>query len=214
MKPMNILLRRTLSGVVSAALLGACASAPPEHFYTLDTDSPASVKAVTNARFSMTIQRVTVPGSVDRPQLVLQTGQNKVRLDEQHRWAESLRQAIPRVVASDLRRHFPNANIAVAADSSSEPIPTYFLTMDVLRFESNPGDGVRLEVHWQVRKPTTASAAASPALSQFPKTDSISDSREATGDAGYEALVAAHRKALARLAGDIANTLTTANSRP
>ena len=210
MNSMNMLLRRTLPSFLLAALLGACASAPPEHFYTLETDSPASVQAKTSARFSMTIQRVTVPESVDRPQLVLQVGGNQVRLDEQHRWAESLRQAIPHVVASDLRHHFPNAKIAVAADSSSEPMPAYFLTMDVLRFDSNPGDGVRLEVHWQLRKPTTASATASPSTQR----DSISEIREAAGGPGYEALVAAHRRALARLANDIANSVTVATSRP
>lgn len=207
---MTILLRRALPALLLAALLGGCASAPPEHFYTLDTDAPASVQAITSARFSMTIQRVTVPESVDRPQLVLQAGGNQVRLDEQHRWAESLRQAIPRVVASDLRRHFPNASIAVAADSSSEPIPVYFLRMDVLRFESTPGDGIRLEVHWQVRKPTASTATGSPSTQR----EGLSEIREVTGGPGYEALVAAHRRGLARLAKDIASAVTMANSRP
>jgi uncharacterized lipoprotein YmbA len=45
---------------------------------------------------------VTVPAAVDRPQIVLRVDANRVALQEQSRWAEPLKESIPRVVASNL----------------------------------------------------------------------------------------------------------------
>lgn len=189
--------------LLAMMFISACASTPAEHFYSLDTNQVVVAKGVgtqvtETAPFSLLINRVTVPESVDRPQLVLRGDQSQLRIDEQHRWSESLRQAIPRIVASDLRQRFSTARVAVSGDSVSNSSPTYFLAMDVVRFDSRLGDGVRLGVHWQLRNATTTLR------------DTVTDISETAGTGGYEAVVAAHRRALATLADTIAAAIATA----
>jgi len=46
-----------------------------------------------------------VPGAVDRPQLVLRQAPNRVAILEQERWAEPLREAVPRLLEDSLRRY-------------------------------------------------------------------------------------------------------------
>ena len=208
--------------VFAAIFLSACASTPTERFFTLDTTpniaiassiAGANAGANTNTAspsnplaLNLIINRITLPEAVDRPQFVLQVGQNQVQLDEQHRWAESLRQAIPRIIASDLRQHFQIARIAVAGDSSSSTTPDLLLVMDVLRFESRLGEGVRLEVHWQLRNATGNARNV--------VADSVTDLRENTTGAGHDALVSAHRKALATFAKTIADRIAASPRQP
>ena len=51
---------------------------------------------------SVAVGPVSVPAAVDRPQIVVSTGPNQVRLDEFNRWASPLQNNIARVVAENL----------------------------------------------------------------------------------------------------------------
>lgn len=216
----------SFAAMLAAIFLSACASTPSERFYTLDASptiavAPSDANANTGANtrtnavatstsnalvLNLMINRITLPEAVDRPQFVLQMSQNQVRLDEQHRWAESLRQAIPRIIASDLRQHLQTARIAVAGDSSSPTAPNLLLAMDVLRFESQLGEGVRLEVHWQLRNATGSARNV--------VADSVTDLRENSIGASHDALVSAHRKTLATFAKTIADRIAALPRQP
>ena len=50
----------------------------------------------------MVVGPVSVPAVVDRPQIVVTTGPNQVRLDEFNQWASPLQNNIARVVAENL----------------------------------------------------------------------------------------------------------------
>ncbi len=193
-------LTRLLSALC-ALLLTACASALPEHFYSLDTDSTTSSTASNSAEFSLTVDRITLPEVVDRPQIVLNGPDHLVRLMEGQRWAESLRQAIPRVVIGHLRRQFPRASIAAASASTASARPTYQLAMDIDRFDSRLGERVEIVVHWRLRNATGVLR------------DTVSNLHENTEGNTYDALVAAHDKALMRLSNEIADAIATLNSR-
>lgn len=71
--------------------------------------------------------------------------------------------------------------------------PAYRVTVDVQRFESVPGETVTLEAVWLLRRP--GAAATSGGRSAL---------REAVQGEGYEALAAAHSRALAGMSRDIA----------
>ena len=186
------MIARALLVALSAMLLGACASTIPEHIYSLAGETTPPVAATNSAVFSLTIDKVTVPEVVDRPQIVLSKSAHQVTLMEGSRWAESLRQAIPRQVAANLRRQFVRAHIATSSDSTFNAQANYKLAMDVVRFESRLDDSVDLEVHWRLRNAVGILA------------EHVSTFHETTIGAGYDGLVAAHTKALARLSEDIA----------
>ncbi len=178
-----------------AALLAGCASAPPDRFYTLaggdDQVAAAAVAAASAAppRY-IEVLPVTVPAQVRRSQLVVSEGPGRVDLLEHHRWAGPLPEEIGRALALDL-----GASLG-AIDVYRTPYPVgvmpYRIGVTVQRFESAPGAYALIDATWSLRQ--AGGDAVLVCRSVF---------REPVG-AGYEALVAGHRAALAKLAAAIA----------
>src|SRR5512137_2148110 len=84
---------------MALSLLSGCSS-PRVTFYTLN--AAATPVAAGPVIGSVAIGPVTLPDLLNRPQLVVRTGVNRVDILETHRWAESLRSEIPRIIAEDL----------------------------------------------------------------------------------------------------------------
>ena len=100
-----------LSIALVAVTAAGCASTPAR-FYTLDPTAQA-VEAPA-ARCAVVVGPVSVPASVDRPQIVVQVAPNRVDIDEFHRWATPLNDGIARGAASaGRRRPRPSAQCSV-----------------------------------------------------------------------------------------------------
>ncbi|KAF1054954.1 MAG: hypothetical protein GAK41_00483 [Burkholderia gladioli] len=101
---------------------------------------------------------------------------------EEHRWASTPADEIRRALSGALTRRLDTIDVA---DSAVPPsVPVYRVSVDVQRFESWPGSKVAIDAVWSVR-----------ALS----TQSVMTCRTALAEpvgAGYDALVAGHRKAI------------------
>ena len=180
--------------LVAAAAAGCSASAPAR-FYTLD--STATADDAPSARYAVIIGPVSVPATVDRPQFVVQVAPNRVDIDEFNRWAAPLNESIGRAVAGDLAVLLGTPDVATAPLANFNP--AYRVTIDVQRFESVQGEAVLVEAVWAVRK--TASG------------DTRSDrtvARETVQGKGFDALAAAHSRALAKVSGDIAAAIRAA----
>ena len=97
---MNMAHRKWLACLGAVFLLGGCASTPAPVFYTLDNgiEQPGPQGATP----SIVITQTNLPELIDRPQLVTRMANNQVRINEQQRWGEPLRRAIPRVLAMEL----------------------------------------------------------------------------------------------------------------
>lgn len=174
----------------AAALLSGCASAPPDRFYSLSSGAPSAPPAPAGATpLYIEVLPVTIPAQVRRSQLVVSEGEGRVDLLEHQRWAGPLGDEIGRALSLDI------SNGLGALDVYRTPTPQgavpYRIGTTVQRFESAPGAYALLDATWSVRK--TGSDAVLACRSVF---------REEVGP-GYEALVAGHRAALARLAGAI-----------
>jgi uncharacterized lipoprotein YmbA len=138
---------------------------------------------------------VSVPAVVDRPQIVVSAGPNQVRLDEFNRWASPLQNDIARVVAENLVALLGTARVILLAQTSSADAD-YRAAIEVQRFESAPGEAATLDAVWTVRRTKDG-------RSETGRTTV----REAAQDKGYDALAAAHSRALARLSQDIAGAV-------
>ncbi|MGH7185632.1 MAG: PqiC family protein [Pseudomonadota bacterium] len=111
--------RRGWIGLSFALSTMGCGTPPHEHFYTL-SDYPlgdytpgelaSGDAAAAGSNYSVAIAPVSVPEGVDRPQMVVRAGTNRVELSELHRWAEPLKSEIPRVLAVHLRRALATAD--------------------------------------------------------------------------------------------------------
>lgn len=190
-----------LSSFVTVVLMG-CGSSPEPRFYTLSaggiTASNRNEKAV--AEYSVAVGPVTLPEIVDRPQLVIRIGVNQVALLDDHRWAEPLRNGIPRVVAENLAQLL-GARQVVTYPYNVSFDPEYRVLLDIQRFDSAPGQTVTIDALWAVRRVPDGQ----------PKTGR-SLVRESTGGEDYDALVAAHSRALATVSRDIAEAIRSAGA--
>jgi hypothetical protein len=185
---------RIAAALLLAALAG-CASAPVEQHYVLSPVAGAARGSLPDVPIAVAMARVTE--AVDRPQLVVSASENRVRILEQQRWAEPLKSGIPRVVAANLGQLLGTSRVsaypnALASDTGLR------IGLDVKRFESRPGEGVNVEIDWTVRR-----GSGEPRLGRSVVSERVSG-------ADYEALVAAHSRALATVSGEIAQAILAA----
>ena len=174
---------------ILVAPLAGCGTTAPSRFYTLD--SAASEANGSPVAAAVVVGPVSVPAAVDRPEFVIAVAPNQVEVDEFHRWAAPLGDAVARTVAGDLAVLLGNPEVATGPLANFRP--AYRVTIAVQRFESVRGEAALVEAVWAVR----ATAGGTPRLGR-------TVAREAVQGDGFDALAAAHSRALARLSADIA----------
>jgi uncharacterized protein len=178
-----------LAIALCAVAATGCGKSATARFYTLEATATAA--DVPAARYAVVVGPVTVPASVDRPQFVVQVAPNRVELDEFNRWASPLGDGVARAVAGDLAVLLGTSRVATSTLANFDP--TYRVTIDVQRFDSTPGEAVLVEAVWVVRRSTGGDARSG-----------FTAAREVVADRSYDALAAAHSRALATVSGDIA----------
>jgi uncharacterized lipoprotein YmbA len=183
------------AATVVVMLAAACGSPPKERYYTLTAATNASAAAGSASAPSIAVGPVSLPEVIDQPQLVVQAGANQVAIYEFHRWASPLKSEIARVIAANLAQELGAVRVWSYAQTTLAN-PDYQVLIDVQRFDSALGDAAVIDALWTVRR-----AAGGP-----PKTGRTSV-REPAGGAGFDALVAAHGRALARISQDIAGAI-------
>jgi hypothetical protein len=186
-------MRRPAALALSCALAivaAGCGSTPAARFYTLRAATAPPAPA---ADVSVAVGPVSVPAVVDRPQIVLSTGGNEVRLDEFNRWASPLQQDIARVVAENLLAMLGTPRITVSPLTLG-PEADYRAAIEVQRFESVPGEAATLDAVWTVTRTRGGTSRTG-----------RTTVREPVPEKGYDALAAAHSRAVARLSRDIAD---------
>jgi uncharacterized lipoprotein YmbA len=142
------------------------------------------------SELAVSVGPVSIPGSVDRPQFVVTTGPNQVRLDEFNRWAAPLQNDIARVVSENLTAMLGTPHVTVAPQGLT--IPDFRVGIDVQSFDMTLGEAATLDAVWTVTRVRDAKS----------KTGRVTVREPASGS--YDALAAAHSRALARLSQDIA----------
>jgi uncharacterized lipoprotein YmbA len=177
-----------LIAFVAAAAVGCTASAPAR-FYNLD--STAKPDGAPAARAAVMVGPVSIPASVDQPEFVVQVAPNRVEVEEFNRWVAPLSDGIARAVAGDLTVLLGTPDVATAPLVNFNP--SYWVTIDVQRFESIRGQEALLEAVWTVRRTTGGETRSGRTLA-----------RETVQGDGFDALAAAHSRALAKMSGDIA----------
>ena len=185
---------RPASFVLLFALVvaGAGCASPRSDFYTLNsTAKPVGTRADT----SVSVGPVSVPAAVDRPQIVVRLEPNRVAIDEFHRWASPLQDAIARVVAENLSAMLGTPHVTVFSQPTGAGA-RYRVLVDVLRFESAPGEEATLDAVWTVRSTKDGSTRSGRTTVSEPVPN-----RE------YATLAAAHSRALGRLSADLAGAI-------
>lgn len=183
--------------LLAAVVLAGCASEPKTNFYTL-VPAATPAKADAKAPYSVAIGPVGIPESLDRPQMVVRAGANQVSIAEFERWAGPLKSEIALAIAENLKPLLGGASLYTYPQGAGADIG---VSVDVQRFDSALGEAASLDVMWQVRPAKGAPRSGQTSV------------REAAGGAGYDALVAAHGRALAAVSRDIAAAIRATQTR-
>jgi uncharacterized protein len=177
-----------------AALVAGCFGPSPKlNYYTLSAAQASPPAAGAASRpLNVYVGPVTIPETVDRPQMVTRVDANQVEIAELERWAEPLKSAIPRVVADTLGRELGPGTVMTSKQSATLTFD-YRVALDVQRFDFSASDGATIDALWTIR--TEGEAAPRVGRSQ---------AREPAGAANPEAMAAAQGRALEKVAREIA----------
>jgi uncharacterized lipoprotein YmbA len=180
--------------ILAAMLATACSltgGGLKESFYVLSGPESPPPAASANA-LAIYVGPVAVPEAVDRAPMVLHNSANAVELTEEHRWAEPLKTAIPRVVAEHLMRLLNTPRVMASRVGTSLDLD-YRVALEVQRFDSSLRDGASVDVLWTITGKRAGGVRSG-----------RSSVREPASAATPEGVAAAHSRALARVAADIA----------
>ena len=180
---------RIAVALAAGMLATGCGASAPAKFYTLAAS--ATPDGLAPASYGVVVTQVAVPSVVDRPQFVVQVAPNRVEIDEFNRWAAPLNETIADAVAANLSLQLGTPNVATALRASFEP--SYRVSLDIQRFDSIPGEAVVVEAVWAVTKISTGRTFSERTAA-----------RESVQGNEFDALAAAHSKALTTVTREIA----------
>jgi uncharacterized lipoprotein YmbA len=173
--------------VLFALLFTGCAGS--RSFYVLTADGPAP----SGGGRGIGVGPIMLAEYIDRPNLVLQDAPNRLAVAEDHRWAGDLAASIGRVTATNLGRRLQTGNVRTYPWPRDEEI-TQQVILDIRQLHGCEDGSAVIEAGWRVYALPERRLKASRTFV----------GREQLASDGYQALVAAQSKLLARLADDIA----------
>lgn len=176
--------------------LAGCASSPDARFYTLSAPAavpPRDASAIVPPHYSVAVGPVSVPETVDRPQLVIRRGDHRIEITELHRWAQPLRLEIAGAIANGLERRLPQARIALYNVQTVRD-PDCRVQMDIERFDAVLDETVTMQGWWTVRC-NAQPAKTAPFMEQVP------------AHGGYDAIAAAYAQASSAIAEKVADAV-------
>ena len=189
-------------GVIIAALALSCLPSPKPvqiDYYVLGGGVPSAPGAASETTATLAINRVTLPGYLDRGEVATRT-QNHITYSPTERWAEPLTDSVPKLLAQDLAAALGPDRIGVTSRSTAAP--DLGLSVELERFERD-GDGrVVLEARWWVRQMSEDRVIRS-GTSRF---------EESPGGPTGDATAASLARAIDRLAVEIATAVHAARA--
>ncbi len=141
-------------GLLSIGIaLGGCAT-PPAQFYSLSALPEAAQREapLTQTGPGLRIGPFQVPAYLDRSQLVLRQGENRLQIEEFHRWGDALSEAFPRVLGENLAHLLHSPRILIYPEEDRFPV-NLRLMGSLLRFEGEPDGKAVLRVRWALLVP-------------------------------------------------------------
>lgn len=185
---------RTVVALLTLLAAAGCFSrpVPPRSYVLAPASAPAPAPPAAGRGPTVGVGPVVIPAYLDRPAIVVRAAGDEVRLSEEHRWAESLKDGVARVVAENLSVMIPTEAVVVFPWRTPWTLQ-YRVTLEILRFDGPLGGATVLNARWRLLDGTGKELVL--------KAVNIS---EAASDATHAAMVSAQSRLLARISRDIA----------
>jgi uncharacterized lipoprotein YmbA len=181
-----------LLAAASLVLLAACGTPARINYYTLTVPAASQPAAPGAGAVNVYVGPVTLPETVDRPQMVKRVDANQVEIADLERWAEPLKAAIPRLVAETLSRELAGATVMASRQSATLAFD-YRVAIDVQRFDFSASEGAAVDALWTIRGDKDSMLRTG-----------RSEAREPGAGGGFEAMAAAQSRAVEKISRDIA----------
>jgi uncharacterized protein len=144
--------KSSLAVACLAAVLCACTSSrPADQFYVLSALPPGPGEARPTTATLVAV-KVTLPSSVDRSEMILNTSADAVVIMEHQRWAAPLSELMTQALAQDIERR--RGDLLVSARSIERTgNPVVRVNADVTQMSVRRGDRASVEAHWRIADP-------------------------------------------------------------
>jgi uncharacterized protein len=176
---------------LTVVLMAGCAQ-PSKKFYVLTSQGPSP----SGSGVGIGVGPVALAEYLDRPNLVTQESANQLSVSEDHRWAGDLSESIARVSAANLGRLVKSGNVRVYPWQRDDEVD-YQVTLDVRQLHSTQDGYAVIEAGWRVYAFPERRLKASRTFVD----------REPLESDGYDSMVAAQSRLMARLAQDISSSI-------
>lgn len=188
---MNALFRTAILAV-PLLLLAACGGTS-EQYYRLRADSPAPLLGT---GLAVGVGPVTLPGYVDRAELVFQSDDYQFQVPAKVRWAGSLGENFTRTLAADVASRLGSGSVLPYPWPPGTRLRRQ-VAVDVRQFHAVSGGEAILEVAWRLEEPGSRRVL---------RRQNGRFTERIVGD-GYGPVVAAESRLVARLADAIAKSV-------
>ncbi len=184
---------------ITLIFLGGCGTTAPSKFYMLSSLPLSSEKLQVNNnqnRISIEIDLNEIPAYLNKPQMIVRINSNEIKLEEYHRWAETVKDSFPKIIADNLISLLSSEKFLVFAQNrivSSD----YQIIFNVNQFDGTPGETVSLIAQWAIFNNKKEKIV----LTQH------SDINVKTEGDGFDKLAAAQSKALEILSRQISSAI-------
>ncbi len=184
---------------ITLIFLGGCGTTAPSKFYMLSSLPLSSEKLQINNdqnRISIEIDLNDIPAYLNKPQMIVRINSNEIKLEEYHRWAETVKDSFPKIIADNLISLLSSEKFLVFAQNrivSSD----YQIIFNVNQFDGTPGETVSLIAQWAIFNNKNKKIV----LTQH------SDINVKTEGDGFDKLAAAQSKALEILSRQISSAI-------
>ncbi len=190
--------------VMVLAMAGAgCINTPLPDYYVLTPEAAAEPvsrgsrsDADRLARLAIGVGPITIPETINRPNIVTPRDSNQLNVAEYHRWSEPLRENISRVVITNIAGRL-GLNKLYAYPWLGNQID-YQVRIDVLQMIGSVNSDVYLQIRWQVLTGEKRARLIDTRITEY---------RVPVAEENYSAMVAAYSVAVAAFSDDIASAV-------
>jgi len=134
---------------LALTLLAAGCSSKNSDFYILNPAKFSNIQRHQACRNKILVERVQIPGYIDKPEIVTRTNQNQLIQAEFHRWGEPLSGNIRDVVMQNLSSQLPRDAILTYPRLTTSQI-NYYLLLKVNQFDVSSTGLSILKVTWSI----------------------------------------------------------------
>jgi len=187
--------------LISTLFLAACAGSsriPMRHYLLEALADPPAASVGALAGQTIIVGPLSLPGYLDRPQLMIRLPDGELKLRDSHRWAEPLDALLTRTLAENLGRLTASERV-VTFPVTGRVAADWRVTGRIIRFDSDADGLAVLRVQWSI-----ADADGSPGAEPL----RVSEYRQRAASADEAAMVLALSETVALFAADLAGALT------